>query len=121
MLGMENFWAGFFLMLIWIPLIMLWVFTCMDLFQRDMNGWLVAVWLFFIIFLPFLGVFVYWIARPFSLTEKDLERQKKMEEDVDYARASHETDQLFKLEQLKEKGAITQEQYDKKKAKLIQD
>ncbi len=90
----------------------------MDLFQRDMSGWLVAFWLFFIIFLPFLGVFVYWIARPFSLTEKDLERQKKMEEDVEYARASHETDQLFKLEQLKEKGAITQEQYDAKKAKL---
>lgn len=118
---MDNFWAGFFLMLIWIPLVMLWVFTLMDLFRRDMNGWIVALWIFFIVFLPFLGVFVYWIARPFTLTEKDVEMQNAAMDDYEKVKAAQETDSLYKLEQLKEKGTITEEQYEKKKAKLLKD
>jgi Na+-translocating ferredoxin:NAD+ oxidoreductase RnfE subunit len=118
---MENFWAGFLLMLIWIPLMMLWIFTLMDLFRRDMNGWLVALWIFFIIFLPFIGVFCYWIFRPFSLTEKDVEMQKAAMEDYEQVKAAQETDSLFKLHQLKEKGVLSDEQFEKKKAKLLKD
>lgn len=121
MLAMDNFWAGFFLLLIWIPLVMLWVFAFMDLFRRDMSGWLVALWIFGLIVLPFLGVFIYWTVRPLTLTEKDREMQRRVVQDAEYAQAAHETDHLMKLEQLREKGAITQEQYEKKKAKLLKD
>jgi uncharacterized membrane protein len=121
MLALDSFWQGFFLILIWVPLIMLWAMTCMDLFQRDMNGWLVALWLLVIFVLPFLGVFCYWIFRPMTLTAKDKERQEQMVEDVEAARAAHETDQLYKLQELKEKGTITEEEFEKKKAKLLKD
>ena len=119
MLAMENFWAGFLLMLIWIPLMMMWVFTIMDLFRRDMSGWLMALWIFFIIFLPFLGVFCYWIFRP--VTEKDLEMQQAAMEDYESAKIAKQTDSLFKLQQLKEKGTITDEEFEMKKAKLLKD
>ena len=121
MLAMDSFWKGFFLILIWVPLIMLWAMTCMDLFQRDMNGWLVALWLLTIFILPFLGVFCYWIFRPMTLTEKDKERQQVAMEDYETIKDAQETDQLFKLQQLKEKGVLTEEQFEKKKAKLLKD
>jgi uncharacterized membrane protein YcjF (UPF0283 family) len=121
MLAMDSFWKGFFLILIWVPLIMLWAMTCMDLFQRDMNGWLVALWLLTIFILPFLGVFCYWIFRPMTLTAKDKERQQAAMEDYETIRAAQETDQLFKLQQLKEKGVLTDEQFEAKKAKILKD
>jgi flagellar biosynthesis/type III secretory pathway M-ring protein FliF/YscJ len=117
----DNFWTGFLLLLIWIPMVMLWVFTLMDLFRRDMNGWLVALWIFLIVFLPLIGVFAYWITRPFTLTEKDVETQKEAMEDYEQLKAAQETDQLFKLQQLKEKGVLSDEQFEKKKAKLLKD
>jgi uncharacterized membrane protein YcjF (UPF0283 family) len=121
MLAMDSFWKGFFLILIWVPLIMLWAMTCMDLFQRDMNGWLVALWLLVIFVLPFLGVVCYWIFRPMTLTAKDKERQQAAMEDYETIRAAQETDQLFKLQQLKEKGVLTDEQFEAKKAKILKD
>ena len=121
MLAMDSFWKGFFLILIWVPLIMLWAMTCMDLFQRDMNGWLVALWLLTIFVLPFIGVLCYWIFRPMTLTAKDKEMQQAAVEDFEAAKAAQETDHLYKLNELKEKGVISEEEFEKKKAKLLQD
>jgi hypothetical protein len=50
-------------------LFVLWIFTVVWVFvdnfrRRDHGGWAKAVWFLFILFLPFLGVFVYLIARP---------------------------------------------------------
>jgi hypothetical protein len=65
MLAMDNFWAGFLLLIIFMPLIMMWVYTLMDLFHRRyMVWWVLVLWLFFIIFLPVIGVIAYWLARP---------------------------------------------------------
>ncbi len=71
MLGMENFWAGFWTLCIWLPVIMLWGYTLVDLFHRpNMEGWKTVLWLFFIIFVPIIGVIVYWVKRPMALNIK---------------------------------------------------
>ena len=52
-----------------MPLIMMWVFTLRDLFHRRyMSGWVLALWLIFIIFFPVIGVIVYWITVPSGIT-----------------------------------------------------
>ncbi len=57
MLAMDNFWAGFLLLIIFMPLIMMWGYTLWDLFHRRyMTWWMLVLWLFFIIFFPFIGV-----------------------------------------------------------------
>jgi hypothetical protein len=66
-LAMDNFWAGFWLLIIWIPIIMLDIFTLKDLFQRATSGWKVALWLAAIVFLPILGVILYWVFTPTKL------------------------------------------------------
>jgi hypothetical protein len=50
-----SFMDGFFLLLIWIPLIVIWAFALMDLFRRDdLSGGMIAFWLILIIILPFV-------------------------------------------------------------------
>ena len=60
---------GVFWTLVLFSLFVLWIFTVVWVFvdnfrRRDHGGWAKAVWFLFILFLPFLGVFVYLIARP---------------------------------------------------------
>lgn len=115
-----SFWDVFFVLLIWIPLIMIWVFVLMDLFAReDLNGWIKALWVFVIIILPFFGALFYLIFRPF--TAADAEAQASYVAEQDYDKAATAADKLHKLSELRDKGDITQEEFDKQKAKLLKD
>jgi hypothetical protein len=115
-----SFWDVFFVMLIWIPLIMIWVFVLMDLFGReDMGGWIKALWVMIIILIPFLGSLIYLIFRP--VTAKDIEMQEVYTAERDYDKAADAADKLHKLSALRDKGDITQEEFDKQKTKLLKD
>ena len=61
----STFWDVFFLLLIWIPLITLWIFALADIFRRpDLGGGSKALWVACVIFLPWLGTFIYLLSRP---------------------------------------------------------
>jgi len=113
---------GFFLFIIWFWLLII-VFS--DIFRsRDMGGGAKALWVIFVIVLPFLGIFVYLIARGGKMHERAAqaaqEQQKAMDEYIKQAAGSSDTaDQLAKLADLKEKGVITQAEFDSQKAKLL--
>jgi hypothetical protein len=60
-----DFWDVFWLLLIFIPLLLIWTFAIVDIFQRqDLAGWLKAVWILVVLLLPFIGTFIYLIFRP---------------------------------------------------------
>lgn len=64
-LALTTFWDAFFLLLIWVPLIMLWGFALFDILRRpDLSGVAKALWVVCIFLLPWLGVLIYLIARP---------------------------------------------------------
>jgi Phospholipase_D-nuclease N-terminal len=64
-LALSDFWEWFFLLLIWVPLVMLWGVALIDIFKRDdMGGPTKALWIVIIFVLPWIGVFIYLIARP---------------------------------------------------------
>ena len=57
----------FFMFFIWIW-ILITVFA--DIFRsHDLSGWAKAIWVIFVIFVPYLGVFVYLIARGHKMSE----------------------------------------------------
>ena len=115
-----SFWEGFFLLLIWIPIIFLWGFALVDLFRRDdLSGWAIAGWLLLIIILPLLGVLFYFIFRP--VTAQDVEAAETYQKEVEFSKASSAADKLHKLSELRDKGDITQEEFDKQKAKLLKE
>ncbi len=115
-----GFWGGFFLLLIFIPVIICWVFAFVDLFRRDdLSGWMMVFWIIFLIVLPILGLLIYLIARPF--TTQDIAMQEEYKREVESKKAARVADKLHKLSELRDKGDITQEQFEKQKAKLLRE
>lgn len=60
-----EFWDFFWLFLIFIPLLLAWVYTLVDIFMRPDEGGLTKfLWVLLILFVPLLGMLIYFIARP---------------------------------------------------------
>ncbi|WP_354641470.1 SHOCT domain-containing protein [Kitasatospora camelliae] len=132
---LNIFWT-----MMWLFLWILWFFLLFkiitDIFRsHDMNGWGKAGWLVFVILLPFLGVFVYLIARGRSMGERDLKQAQENEaafrayiQDAaavppsggtgGTAAASH-ADELAKLAELKNSGAISEAEFQRAKEKIL--
>jgi len=111
----------FFLFIIWIWLLIT-IFG--DIFRsHDMNGWVKALWVIFVIVLPFLGIFVYLIARGGKMQEraiKDAAQQRQaMDSYVRDVASTSPVDDLAKLADLKDKGVLTDAEFQSEKAKLL--
>jgi hypothetical protein len=114
----------FFLFIIWIWLL---IMVFMDVFRsHDLGGVAKALWVIFIIILPFLGVFVYLIARGGKMHERAAEQaaqqQKAFDQYVKQAAASpgeSSADQLHKLADLKSSGVLTDAEFEAQKAKIL--
>jgi hypothetical protein len=114
----------FFLFIIWIWLL---IMVFMDIFRsHDMGGWAKALWVIFIIILPFLGVFVYLIARGGKMHERAAaqaaEQQKAFDQYVKQAAGTPgatSADQLSKLADLKSQGVLTDAEFEAQKAKIL--
>lgn len=65
------------MLVIWLPIIMLDVYTLIDLFHRATSGWKVALWLAVIVSLPILGVILYWIFTPTKLARDVTAAEKR--------------------------------------------
>lgn len=116
LLTLEIF---FFVIWIWI------LFTILtDLFRdHETSGWAKAVWVLFLVFIPFLTGLVYLIARGSGMRDRAIKAQAEAKQHFDaYVREQAHTtpaDELHKLNELKEKGALSAEEFDKAKAKLL--
>lgn len=114
----------FFLFFIWIWLLIMVFF---DIFRsHDMGGVAKALWVIFIIILPFLGVFVYLIARGGSMHERQAQQAARQQQAFDqYVRQAAGTpgtdtaSQLSKLADLKNQGVLTEEEFQSEKSKLL--
>jgi hypothetical protein len=114
----------FFLWILWFWLL----FTVwFDIFRRhDESGWTKAAWLIFTIILPFLGVFIYLIVENKGINERNLQRMKAQQAQMDtYIRqaaggsASDAAGQIATAKDLLDSGAITQEEFNAIKAKAL--
>ena len=113
---------GFFIFFIWFWLLIV-IFG--DIFRsRDMGGGAKALWIIFVIVLPFLGIFVYLIARGGKMHERAEAAAQQQQKAFDtYVRetagGSSNVDELAKLADLKEQGVITDAEFEAQKAKLL--
>ncbi len=115
----------FFLFFVWIMLI----FTIFgDIIRSDdMGGWAKAIWSIFIIFLPFLGIFIYLIVRGGGMGERQVAAAKKQNEQMqEYIQATtasgggtSDAEQLAKLADLHASGKLDDAEYAAAKAKVI--
>ncbi len=119
----QVFWSmlWFFLFFIWIWLLII-VFS--DVFRsHDLSGVAKAIWVIFIILLPYLGVFVYLIARGHKMQEHAVEaaqaQDTAMRQYVQSVAPASPADELAKLADLKAKGVIDDAEYERLKAKAL--
>ena len=95
-----------------------------DLFRNhDMSGWLKALWIVLLVFIPYLTALIYLIVYGSDMRERTLRAQAEAKHEAEhYIRAAARTspaDELHKLHDLVEKGALTQAEYDRAKQKLL--
>jgi HAMP domain-containing protein len=119
------FWSTLIIML-WIMWFMILFRVIADIFRsHDLGGGGKTLWLLFVIFLPFLGVFVYVIARGNSMTQRSLEDAKARQESMDeYVRTtagstSSTADELAKYAALRDQGVLTEAEFAARKAQLL--
>jgi hypothetical protein len=121
----QVFWSflWFFLFFIWIWLLII-VFS--DIFRsRDLSGWAKALWVIFVIILPYLGVFVYLIARGSKMQEhaaqaaqaQDAAMRQYVQDTVQDGTST--ADELSKLADLKAKGVIDDAEFERLKAQAL--
>lgn len=123
-----NIWdliAWFFWSFVFISYLMV-VFTIIGDIFRDhaLNGWLKAVWIIFLVFLPFLTALVYLIARGQGMAERRAEDLGALREaQTAYIRETAGTaspaDDISKAKSLLDSGAITPGEYETLKAKAL--
>jgi hypothetical protein len=110
-----------FLFVVWIWIL----FTIIsDLFRdHEMSGWAKALWILFLVFIPFLTGLVYLIVRGSGMRDRAIKAQtdakKHFDEYVREQAHASPADELHKLNDLREKGALSQEEFDQAKAKLL--
>ncbi len=111
-----------FLFVIWI-----WIFISIviDLFRdHELSGGWKAIWLLFLIVIPFLSALIYLIARGSGMRERSIQEQADMQKAAnEYIRqvSSSPVDDLTKLTELKEKGILSDAEFEKAKAKSLAD
>jgi hypothetical protein len=115
----------FFLFFIWIYLL---ITVFVDVFRsHDMGGGVKALWCIFVVILPFLGVFIYLVARGGKMHERAAAEAAQQQKQFDtYIKqtagaggANDAASQLSKLADLKSHGVITDAEFETQKAKVL--
>ena len=120
--------GDFFWYLLWIFYFTAYIFMVFliisDLFRdHKLNGWWKAVWIIFLIFVPFLTLLVYLIARGKGMAERGAAqaREYKAAQDsyIKSVATASPSEEIAKAKSLLDSGAITQAEFDSIKAKAL--
>ncbi len=124
---MEQFWSVIWLFF-WGFAFVAYLFALFavitDIFRdRELSGWLKAVWIIFLVFVPFLTVLVYLIARGRSMAERQAksaeQAQAATNEYIRSVAAASPTQEIAKAKELLDAGTLTQSEFDAVKAKAL--
>jgi putative oligomerization/nucleic acid binding protein/phospholipase D-like protein len=123
---LNIFWSMFifFLWIIWIWIL---ITVFIDIFRsHDLSGWAKTLWFLFVLFIPLIGVLVYLIARGGKMHEHAVQHAQQQDQEfrqyVQQAAASSPAstaDQLAKLADLRDRGVISAEEFEREKAKVL--
>jgi len=119
---LDVFWSMliFFCWVIWIWVV---ITVLIDVFRRDdISGWIKAIWVIFVVILPWLGVLIYLIVEHKGMQERSVRQAQEQKQAFDsYVRdaAGGSAGEIAKAKELLDSGAITQAEFDQLKAKAL--
>jgi ABC-type multidrug transport system fused ATPase/permease subunit len=118
------FWTIFEVFL-WVMWFWILITVFIDIFRsHDLSGGAKALWFVFVLFIPLIGVLVYLIARGGKMHERAAQQARRQDEEFrayvqQAAGSQNTTEQLAKLADLRDRGVITAEEFDREKAKIL--
>ena len=120
---LNIFWTTI-LVFLWVAWFWVLILCIRDIFRAHYSGWVKALWMIFIVVVPFLGVFLYVVAEGRHMAERDAQAAAQSQQQFDsYVRSLGPSDgtatELTKAKALLDSGAITQQEYDAIKSKAL--
>jgi ABC-type multidrug transport system fused ATPase/permease subunit len=121
---LDIFWT-IFLFFLWVMWFWVLISVFIDIFRsRDLSGGGKALWFLFVLLIPLVGVLVYLIARGGSMHERAMRQAQQQDQAFrEYvqsaAQPASSADQLEKLVSLRDRGVITEQEFDHEKAKVL--
>jgi Short C-terminal domain/Phospholipase_D-nuclease N-terminal len=121
---LDVFWT-MLIFFVWITWFWLLITFLADVFRRrDIGGFKKTLWVLFMILAPFLGVFVYLLANHDSMAERNMQRAREQQAEMDaYVRSTAGSGgaaaEIEKAQALLDSGAITQAEFDAIKSKAL--
>ena len=121
---LGAFWTilEVFLWVLWIWVL---IYVFIDIFRsHDLSGWAKALWFLFVLFIPLIGVLVYLIARGGKMQERAVQDAQQQDKEFrtyvqEAASSATPADQLAKLADLRDRGVISAEEFEREKAKVL--
>jgi hypothetical protein len=121
---LGAFWTivEIFLWVIWFWIL---ITIFIDIFRsRDLSGWGKALWFLFVLFIPLIGVLVYLIVRGSSMHERAVAQAQQQDKEFrsyvqETASSATTADQLAKLADLRDRGVISADEFEREKAKVL--
>ncbi len=119
----DLFWS-----MLWIFLFIIWIWLLIsvfiDIFRSDISGWGKALWVIFVIVLPFLGVLIYLIAHGDDMQKRSMDRTMDQQAAQaayiqDVAGSGSTADELEKLKGLHDRGVLTDDEFAAQKQKVL--
>jgi hypothetical protein len=123
----EDFWSIFWWFVwafVFIAYLMVLFSIIADVFRdRALNGWLKAIWVLFLVFLPFITALVYLIARGNGMAQRNVEMaQQRQDATNSYIRGvagASPTEEIEKAARLRDAGTITEAEFESIKARAL--
>ena len=121
---LNVFWS-IFIFFLWVIWIWILITVFIDIFRSpDLSGGMKALWFLFVLFIPVIGVLVYLIARGSKMHEHAVQTAQQQDREFrsyvqEAAGSPTSADQLTKLADLRDRGVITAEEFDREKAKIL--
>jgi hypothetical protein len=118
-----DFFVWFFWFYVTVACLWIFISVFIDVFRDEtLNGWAKALWVLFLVFVPFLAVLVYIIARGRSMSARAARSREMVPDTVDVPSSSGSTaaTEIEAAKRLVDSGAITSAEYDQLKAKALQ-
>ena len=115
-----GFVADVFAIFIFILWFWLFITTASDLFRRsDVSGFGKVLWVILLIVLPYIGIFAYILTQGGGIADRNRAQARQARDELRQAVGYSVADELTKLEQLRSKNSITEEEYTRLRARLV--
>ena len=117
----SNFLADVFAVFMFVLWFWLFIITVSDLFRRhDVSGFGKVCWVILLIILPYIGIFAYLVTQGRGMAERNEARARQTQEDLRKFVGFSAADEIEKLDRLKAAGSISEQEYGRMRARLVQ-